>query len=253
MCCNGPAWVTRTDLSGTTIFHPSPQHDEPGPPIRPWGTGQLWLGWGQGHGQRGKFPQGKEGLPQDNGQSGEGDLIVPGGVTLPEQTGEGRGRVPGTHAAGKSSTVSEHPRKERAGGTGGSFLLGVGDPGGSDSGHKKLEGTVKGSPYQQEWPLILRTFTPEVLSLESLQSEHCQRECPLQEAWRRGWGHGLGGLAAENGGRREALTGALTAESGAGWEEHCPAAPLPKEGTPREGGWSTKKDELSQGELTQSL
>lgn len=64
--------VMRTDLPGTTIFHPGPQPGEPDPPIRPWGTGHSW-GWA-GARDIAKVGNscGEERLPQDSGQNGEG-------------------------------------------------------------------------------------------------------------------------------------------------------------------------------------
>lgn len=96
---------------------------------------------------------------------------------------------------------------------------------------------------------FLGTLTSEVLFEESPpRSGRCQTERPLQG---RGGSTAKGALAAEWRWGEALPGGAHYQEVGGG---ALPGLVLHRrKGTPWQGGWSKKKEELGQGELTQSL
>lgn len=98
---------------------------------------------------------------------------------------------------------------------------------------------------------ILGTFTPEVLSEESFQVVSTARESAHSTVGGVG-GTRLKGRSLQEWRRGEALPGgAHCKEVGGG---ALPGLLLyRRKGTPWQGGWSKKKEELGQGELTQSL
>lgn len=129
---------------------------------------------------------------------------------------------------------------------------GAGGPGSSLSGRGEQAGTVKGKPIPTGVVTVLRTFTPEVVPEEWLQ-------WALPGSFHRGGGVGGPGLGGARGGRagrrgRGPAGEALPAGSGEGGGA-LPGLLLLLKGRapPWQGGWSEKKEELGQGELTQSL
>lgn len=220
-------------------------------PSGPRGPPQLWLGWGQGPGQKGKFPRRKRGCLRTVDRMGRGAHSARGRDAARSDKRCGGGEeLPLSSRCREPKRCLQESQLQREGRTDGSSLQPAGDPGNSNSGHRNQESPVKGSPYQPEWTLSCELSLQKYSLKSHCRCGHCQGERPLRE--------GLGGARpkgrSQQGVERERpCQGALIGGSGGGGGAPPRLLLYRRKGTPWPRGWNEKKEEPSQGELTQSL
>lgn len=226
----------RTDLHGTTIFHPCPQPGEAGPPIRPWGTGHS-CGW---DGARGMAKEGnsrrEKGLPQGSWGCLGGAHRTRGRDTARADRSLWGREVPQSSCCRELKGCLRALLRQRVGNMSRSALQGVGDPGRSNLGRWKLEGTAKKKPTPIGVNTALGTFTAEY-SEASLQEWALPERAPTAKragAWPRGRS-----LQSEGGG--EALPGGAHRREWRRGRGTTGAAPLRREGHPLAGRLEEKE------------
>ena len=155
----------------------------------------------------------------------------------------GRGVPPSSRCREQKHCPRAFPL-QRGGDTGTSSLPRVGDPGSSNSGHRKQEGAIKGRPCQQEWTLSCELSLQKYSLKSNCRCAHCQGERPLREGW-VGGSTAKGALTAGNGGGGEALPGGAHRRVEEGEEHHrgCSstegrAPPGREAGTRRKRNWA---------------